>query len=71
MLRAQYAFENHTITATKLAAEVDYKNYNAANLKYGSLGHRISDELGYKPPTRKNGEPIWFWALSSGNDASE
>lgn len=71
MLREQYAAENHTITATRLADAVGYENYNAANLQYGTLGHEIADALGYNPPVRKSGEPIWFWAISSGKDASQ
>jgi hypothetical protein len=70
MLRAQYAAENHTITATKLAEAVEYENFNAANLQYGTLGHEIAVQIGYDPPKRENGEPIWFWSISSGNDAS-
>jgi len=70
MLRAQYASPRHTITATKIAEAVGYENYNAANLQYGTLGHQIADVLGYAPPKRTNGEPMWFWTLSSGNDAS-
>ena len=71
MLRAQYEAENHTITSTRLAESVGYKNYNAANLHYGKLGHELADALGYKPPIRENGEPVWFWSISSGKDASK
>ena len=71
MLRAQYSSDNHTITATRLAEAVGYENFNAANLQYGALGHEIADAIGYEPPKRKNGEPIWFWSISSGKDASE
>jgi len=71
MLRAQYDAKNHAITTTKLAEAAGYENYNAANLQYGLLGHEIADILGYTPPERENGEPMWFWTLSSGNDASE
>jgi len=70
MLRAQYASENHTITAGRLAEAVGYEKYNSANLKFGSLGHEIADLLEYTPPKRKSGEPIWFWSISTGNEAS-
>lgn len=43
----------------------------SANLQFGTLGHEIADALGYEPPKRKNGEPIWFWTISSGKDALE
>lgn len=68
LLKAQYSSPNHTITATKLAEAVGYANYNAANLQYGSLGHELAEVLGYTPPERSNGEPIWFWTISTGND---
>lgn len=70
MLRAQYASPLHIITATKIAEAVGYENYSAANLQYGTLGHEIAKVLDYVPPKRSNGEPMWFWTLSSGNDAS-
>jgi hypothetical protein len=67
--KAQYSSPNHTITATKLAQAVCYENYNAANLQYGSLGHELAEVLGYTPPVRNNGEPMWFWTISTGSDA--
>ncbi|WP_020560903.1 hypothetical protein [Thiofilum flexile] len=70
MLAAQYASPNHTITATRLAEAVGYANYNAANLQYGTLGREIAEVLEYTPPTREDGTFMWFWTLSSGNDAS-
>ncbi|ANF24198.1 hypothetical protein [Stutzerimonas stutzeri] len=71
MLRAQYEMPNHAITATQMAEAVGFHNYNATNLQYGTLGKEIASFLNYTPPTMANGEPIWFWSLSSGNDASE
>lgn len=69
LLKAQYSSPGHTITATKLAQEVGYKNYNSANLHYGSLGHELADVLGYTPPARDNGESMWFWTISTGSEA--
>ena len=71
MLRAQYESENHTITAARLAKSVGYKNYSAANLQYGRLGHELADAIGYTPPNREDGSPMWFFCLSTGNEASE
>ena len=71
MLKAQYTSENHTITATNLALSVGFKNFNAANLQYGTMAHLIADYVGYNPPSRKNGEPMWFFTLSDGNEASD
>lgn len=71
MLKAQYSAPNHTITATQLAEAVGYPNYNAANLQYGTMGKLVAGYLGYEPPERANGDGIWYWVLSSGNEASE
>lgn len=71
MLRAQYSLNNHTITAVRLAESVGYKNYNAANLQYGRLGHEMADAIDYTPPNREDGSPMCFFALSTGNEASE
>ncbi|MGF1761562.1 hypothetical protein L4D76_27395 [Photobacterium sagamiensis] len=71
MLRAQYSSENQTITASRLAKAVGFKNFNATNLQYGILAHEIADFIEYMPPKSSNGEPMWFLALSSGNDASD
>lgn len=71
MLKVQYAMPDHTITATQMAEAVGFQNYNATNLQYGTLGKEISGYLNYEPPKRANGEPIWFWVLSSGNQASD
>lgn len=71
MLKAQYSMPNHTITATQLAEAVGFKNYNATNLQYGTLGKEVARHLGYEPLKRSNGESIWFWVLSSGNEASD
>lgn len=71
MLQAQYAMPRHTITATKLAEAVGFKNYSAANLQYGLLGHAVSDALGLAPPNHENSNaPMWFWTLSTGNRPS-
>lgn len=71
MLKAQYSMPNHTITATQMAEAVGFQNYNATNLQYGTLGKEIAGYLNYEPPKRVSGEPIWFWVLSSGNEASD
>ena len=71
LLTAQYSSNNYTITANLLAEAVGYAIYNAANLQFGKLGHEIANALNYEPPKRKNGEPMWFWTISSGKDASK
>ncbi|ELA8200055.1 hypothetical protein RGL65_004151 [Vibrio parahaemolyticus] len=71
ILRTQAKMENQTITSTKMAEALDFPNYNTANLKYGLLGHELADALNYIPHTRKDGSPVWFWAISTGNPASD
>ncbi|SHO56981.1 hypothetical protein [Vibrio quintilis] len=71
MLRAQAKSDNQTITSTKLAEALGFPNYNTANLKYGLLGHELADALNFKPHSRKDGTPVWFWSISTGNAASE
>ena len=71
MLKAQYSSPNHTITATQLADAAGYANYNAANLYYGSLGRAIAEALNYEPPKHKNGDPAWFFSISTDNKPSE
>ncbi|MEW7866891.1 hypothetical protein [Aeromonas diversa] len=71
ILKAQAKSKNFTITATQIAEHVGYANYNAANLQYGKLGHELAEVLGYTPPKRSNGETMWFWTLSTGNEASK
>jgi hypothetical protein len=64
MLRAQCKSEGHAITATQIAELMQYKNFNAANLRYGTMARDIAERLGYEPPTRANGDPMWWTSLS-------
>jgi len=72
MLKAQCKAKNQIITATQLAHIIGSDKYQVANLAYGTLAHHISDALGYTPDTRQSdNKPMWWMALSSGNEASE
>lgn len=64
MLRAQCKSGEATITSTKLAQAADFKNFNAANLHYGTLGRGIAERLGYNPPKRSDGSSMWWTTLS-------
>lgn len=64
MLRAQFRSPNQTITATKLAAEVGFKEYSGANLQYGSLARAVAEVLGYTPDKRPDGTTRWWRALA-------
>lgn len=59
LLKAQYAAENHTSTATRMAEAVGYENYNAANLQYGTMAKIIADAMGYVTSKRADAEPKW------------
>lgn len=69
MLRAQCRAAEATITATQLATAAQYKNYNAANLQYGTLAMNVAAALGYLPVERHpDGSPCWWTALSYSNE---
>lgn len=65
MLDAHLAAPDHVITATQLAEAAGYQSYSAANLQYGTLGCRLAEELDWHPPRRKDGSPIWTYALAT------
>lgn len=45
MLKVHYHAPRRTVTAAQLAKRVGYKNYNAANLQYGTLAGKLSEIL--------------------------
>lgn len=70
MLKAQCKAPDCTITSTKLAVAAEYENYNAANLQYGTLAFNLAGFLGYDPPKRKDGSPMWWTTLSYSLDGN-
>ena len=68
MLRAHYNANDQCITATQLAEAAGYSNYGAANLQYGNIGKAIYEELLMALPTRKDGTPIYTYALATAGD---
>lgn len=64
MLKAHLYAPDHLISATKLAEAAGYSGYEGANLHYGTLGKIIADEIGFSPPKRANGDPIWTCAIA-------
>ena len=68
MLKAHYLAPGQTITATELAAAANYRNYSAANLQYGIVGKALFDELPIPLPTRKDGAPIYTFALAEAGE---
>jgi hypothetical protein len=72
MLRAQCRAPESTITSTKLAEAAGFKNYNAANLQYGTLAFNLAAFLPFTPNKRLDGTSIWWPVLSySSTDYTE
>src|ERR1043166_9593725 len=61
MLETRYSAPHHTITMAILAKAVGYKNSNAANLHYGTLAHRIGEQLGITRAPLSDTYPNGFW----------
>ncbi len=70
MLRVHYDVPAHTITATRLARAVGYKNYNSANLNYPKVGGLVGERLGWLPNmplevlvTFEKPDDEWHWIM--------
>ena len=48
MLCIHYDAPNHTLTASEMAAAMNYANYGAANLQYGKLGALLGNALDFR-----------------------
>ena len=46
MLRAHYRAPGHTLTASQIAAAVDYQDYHGVNLHYGKFAGALCEQLG-------------------------
>ena len=68
MLKAHYNANDQCITATQLAESAGYSNYGAANLQYGIIGKVVYEELLMPLPKRKDGTPIYTYALATAGD---
>jgi len=68
MLKAHYNASDQCITATQLAEAAGYANYGAANLQYGIIGKALAEELYLALPTRRDGTPIYTYALATAGD---
>lgn len=67
MLTAHCRALNHTISTTQLAKEVGYPGNKTAQMHYGTLAHKIADELHYKPGPFSTGGSHWWFTLAFGN----
>src|SRR5271165_4070267 len=68
MLQAQCRAPDATITAAQLASQLNFKNFAAARLQYGTLARAIAEKLGYAPPQKGKGPVRWWFALSIASD---
>ena len=65
MLRAHYQAPDHRITMTKLAMEVGYPSYSAANLQYGLLAKKLCHAMNIDPDEYdKDGRPFWLSGIA-------
>lgn len=54
MLRAHYEAPGHTITATKIADEVEYKGWRGVNLHYGKFCYSLAERMQRPPAEAKD-----------------
>ena len=59
MLLCHYNQPNRTITYTKLANCVGRDSHHYANRRYGELGKKMCDELGFKPFKNSSGQTFY------------
>jgi hypothetical protein len=72
MLRAHYFAARRTQTARQLAQAAKYKDWQSANLHYGTLGKIIGEELMFQPAFRTGTtDPIWTRMLAIPADQQE
>lgn len=64
MLQAHFSAPDHLLSATKLAEAAGYAGYEGANLHYGKLGLLVAEEIGFDPPKREDGTPIWTCVIA-------
>jgi len=64
ILCAQYAALGGKITATQLAQLLGERRWSVINLRYGEIGHKISDEIGVRPPLGSD-KKFWWWNILS------
>ena len=71
ILRFQFLAPDRTVTPAQIAAQMQYKDWNAANLWYGKLGLAIAEALNYAPPKRAKGKPKSWSTISTGGSPEE
>jgi hypothetical protein len=71
MLMAHRNAPNHILTATELAEAAGYDSYTVANSQYGKLGRDLAYHLDWAPNVRRDGTPVWTYALAEGADEQD
>ncbi|MEQ8694603.1 MAG: hypothetical protein RIC85_04690 [Gammaproteobacteria bacterium] len=69
MLKAHFRAPDRILTARQLARAASYKDWQSANLHYGTLARRVGEAMLFQPRPRKSGEPIWTLVLAKGDDS--
>ena len=70
ILNAQYAAPSGKITANQLAKLLGISHWGTINLRYGEMGHKLSDALEVRPPKGKDGK-YWWWNIISDGQQTE
>ena len=70
MLKAHFNAPNQIITATELAEAAGYKDYSAANLKYGEVGKMLY-ELAPIDLKKRDGVPVYTYYLAQASEEDE
>ncbi|GLQ39771.1 hypothetical protein GCM10007908_33910 [Rhizobium albus] len=67
LLKAHASAPRRTASMRALALEALGKNEPAtANLIYGTLAHRLTERLNFKPDQRDDGSPVWMSIIAEG-----
>lgn len=69
MLKAHFAAPNKTLTARELAKAAGYRDWQSANLHYGTLARKVGETMLFQPRRRESGEPIWTLVLAYGDES--
>lgn len=71
ILVAQYAAPSGKVTANQLAKLLNFNHWGTVNLRYGEIGHKISNTLGVLQPKRNDGKYWWWNILSDGKQTDQ
>lgn len=70
ILSTQYAAAGGKITANQLSDLLGEKRWSVINLRYGEIGHKLSDAIGVLPRQGRDGK-FWWWNMLSDGEQTE